>query len=1041
VSLRFDQPEMLLLALLGIPLALIAWRSLHMRTVRKTTIIVARFAVLLVISMMLAGASVERQTERMTVIALVDVSGSVRDFARTPEVPVEGYGRSTTDYLRWWFREASQDRRPDDRFGMIAFDGSTFTVAVPTTGDYPDSQLDVRLVDGTNMEQALRLARALFPPDTANRLVLAGDGNETTGNFLAALRETTGGELTLAGDGATPRTIPVDVLPLSYRVDQEVVVEAVDVPPSAPAGSAITMRVTLLATNATRGMLQVSADGEMLDLNGGRSGTGKPVQLEPGKNIELVTIPLSDRVIHRFEAYFQPLADSADRLVGNNRGEAVTVSPGEGRVLIVDNQDEPTGELLERTLRRMNVEVERVLSTQLPYDLLSYQAYDLVLLNNVPAEQVLPPLQKLLTEYVANLGGGLVMIGGADSFGAGGWNDTPLEEILPVKLDLPEQLVIPSAAVAFVLDSSGSMSRSVFGTNQSQQQVANEGAALAIQTLDRQDLVTVIAFDNRPHEVVPLSRNDDPQATMNLVRSIAPGGGTNLYPALQEAYQSLRDAEAQIKHVIVLSDGRSMPGPFIDLARRMYDEDITVSAIAVGDEADDAALSAVADAGGGQFYRVYQPQTLPRVFVREVRIVRKPLVREGRFDPVILPSGSPITMNLSQAPPLGGLVLTQPREEEKITLAAVDPEGLPVLAHWNVELGRVAAFTSGAATDWAEAWLRSPAYAELWGAIARVIARPAASQNSELTTQFEGNTLRIRLDAANREGDPLDLLTVPGSLYTPAGERVDISLEQTGPGTYEAVAPAAEAGNYVIALAPRKGSTPLPPVVAGAGRSTGPEYASLEANLPLLQRTAELSGGRLLDIERPEEAELYAEALRQPVEARQPIWLTLAWWCLPLLLLDVATRRIAWDRYVSKAAAVEFARQAADSVRSRGEEAATTLGTLRTRSRPEQEQKGEEAGPAKLTGDGGKMKPVRLRREELGHTRAARPTEQDVQAAMEGMGLKPGQRKSAPTSEAPADQREQAEEESPQTTSGLLAAKKRALDRLRQADDSDSEEG
>ncbi len=1039
MSLRFDQPEMLLLALLALPLALLAWRSLHMRTVRKATIVAARFAVLVVISMMLAGASVERQTERMTVIALVDVSGSVRDFVRTPEVPVEGYGRSTTDYLRWWFREASKGRRPDDRFGMIAFDGSTFTVAVPTTGDYPDSQLDINVVDGTNIEQALRLARALFPPDTANRLVLASDGNETTGNFLVALRETAGGELTAGADDDGPRSIPLDVLPLSFRVEREVVVEAVDVPPSAPAGSAITMRVTLLATDPTAGLLQVSADGRLLDLNGQRSGTGKPVQLQAGKNVELITIPLSERVIHRFEAYFQPTSNSADRLVGNNRGEAVTVSPGEGRVLIVDNQDDPTGELLERTLQRMNIDVERIVAAQLPYDLLSYQAYDLVLLNNVPAEQVLPPLQKLLSEYVTNLGGGLVMIGGVDSFGAGGWNDTHLEPILPVKLDLPEQLIIPSAAVAFVLDSSGSMARTVFGTSQSQQEVANEGAALAIQTLDRQDLVTVIAFDNAPHRVVPLSRNDDPQATMDLVRSIAPGGGTNLYPAMLQAYEALRDAEAQIKHVIVLSDGRSMPGPFADLAQRMFDEDITVSAIAVGDEADDATLEAVASAGGGQFYRVYQPQTLPRVFVREVRIVRKPLVREGRFDPVLLPSGSPITLNLSEAPPLGGLVLTQPREEEKITLAAVDPEGMPVLAHWNVELGRVAAFTSSADPEWAGAWIRSPAYAELWGAIARVIARPAASQNSELTTQFEGNTLRVRLDAANREGEPLDLLTVPGSLYTPSGERVEIMLDQTGPGTYETVAPAAEAGNYVIALAPRKGSSPLPPVVAGAGRSTGPEYASLEADLALLQRAAELTGGRLLDLQRPEEADLYADSLRRPVEARQPIWLTLAWWCLPLLLLDVATRRIAWDRYVSKAAAVEFARQAAESVRSRGEEAASTLGALRTRSSKPAED-AEEQGPPKLVGDGGKMKPVRLRREELSQPTQRTAEEKDVRAAMEGIGLTRRQTQQ-PAAGAPArDDEEQTEQESPQTTSGLLAAKKRARARLGDAGGGDDEQ-
>ncbi len=1027
MSLRFDQPEMLLLVLLALPLGWLAWRSLHMRTARKTTVVAARFIVLAVLSLMLAGASVERRTERMTVIALVDVSGSVRDFVQTPPVPEEGYGRSTTDYLRWWFRQASQGRRPDDRLGMIAFDGSTMTVAVPTAGDYPDSQLDVRVVDGTNIEGALRLARALFPPDTANRLVLASDGNETAGHLLAAIREAMGGEMT-AGGADLSAGIPVDVLPLPYRVDQEVVVEAVDVPPSAAAGAPITMRVTLLSTDDTPGLLQVSVDGRLLDLNGARSGTGRPLQLKPGRNVELVTIPLDDRIIHRFEAYFQPVSESADRLVGNNRGEAVTVSPGEGRVLIVDNRDQPTGGLLERTLQRLNIETERLHSGQLPYDLLSYQAYDLVLLNNVPAEQVSPSQQELLAAYVTQLGGGLVMIGGPDSFGAGGWNDTPLEAILPVRLDLPEQLIIPSAAVAFVLDSSGSMSQQVFGSADSQQTIANEGAALAIQTLDRQDLVTVIAFDNAPHEVVPLAPNKDPQETMDLVRSIAPGGGTNLYPAMLQAHVALKAAEAQVKHVIILSDGRSMPGPFLDLAEQMLDDNITVSTIAVGDEADDVTLEMIAEAGGGQFYRVYQPQTLPRIFVREVRIVRKPLVREGRFDPIVLPSGSPLTLNLSTAPTLGGLVLTQPREEEHITLAAVDPEGMPVLAHWNVELGRVAAFTSSADDSWAEAWIESPAYEELWGAVARVIARPAASQDSELTAQFEGDSLRLRLDAADREGDPLDLLTVPGSVYTPNGERLEVSLDQTGPGAYEAMVPAKEAGNYVIALAPRRGSTPLPPIVAGAGRSTGPEYAALEANLSLLQQAAESTGGRLLDLESPEDARLFADELRRTVQAREPIWLRLAWWCLPLLLLDVATRRIAWDRYVSKAAAVEFARQAAESVRSRGEEAASTLGALRSRSQPDTDDEVDEISPPKLVGDGGKMKPIRLRRAELEAASSGKPSAKEIREAMQSLGV---QQPDPDAGDGASERQEEAEEPATPTTSGLLAAKRRAQERLR----------
>ncbi|MCK4871966.1 MAG: VWA domain-containing protein [Phycisphaerales bacterium] len=1027
---------MLLVVLIGVPMIWLGLRSLHMRPLRRWSAIVARLAVLTLLSMMLAGTALVRETNKATVIGVIDVSGSVRDFVRLPHVPEEGYGDSSLAYLRWWFRKAVADRGPDDRFGLIVFDGTTFAVAAPTAGEYADDQLDIRLVDGTNIEQAIRLAAAMFPPDATRRIILATDGNETTGDAVAAAVEAAGGALASrtrspADESYAART-PIDVLPLPYQVRREVIVESVDAPPTAPSESTITLRITLSSTDETTGILQVTREGRPVDLNGQRTGTGRRIRLRPGRNVELVEVPLSLSVVHRFEAFFEATTATADTLVGNNRGEAFTVSPGKGSVLIVDNNENPTGGTLENTLRRLAINTQRFPASSLPRDLLSLHKYDLIILNNVPAEQIPPAKQRAIAEYVSKLGGGLVMVGGVDSLGAGGWKGTPLEPILPVKLDLPEQLIIPTAAVAFILDNSSSMFHTVFGTGETQQQIANEGAALAIETLDKTDLVTVITFNNTAREVVPLTKNADPKQISHLVRSIAPSGGTRMYPALAMAHESLRDCEAQVKHVILLSDGRSMPGPFTELAKQMRNDHITVSTIAVGDDADDATLRDIADYGDGKFYRVHQPALLPRIFIKDVRVVRKPLVREIPFKPALLPSGSPLTTGLSTLPTLDGLVLTQAREDETVTLAAVHPDGSPVLAHWNVELGQVAAFTSTADGEWASRWIQGEAYQKVWGQIARVIARPAASGDSELRVEITDGLLHIRLDAADRQGTPLDLLTVPGFVYPPTGDPVRVTLNQTGPGTYEATTRAEDAGNYVVALTPRKGNVRMAPIVGGANRAIGPEYGRLQSNEALLKRISDMTGGRLLALDDPYSAGLYDRSTRAPVYASQPIWMSLMWWCLGLLLLDIGTRRVAWDRYVSKAAAIEFTRRAAESVRSRGHEATATLGALRTRSDQAESQRDSLAQDVdKLKGDGGVMKIPKRQRKGEETPATGKPSARDVLDALRQLQHGPA----APTQ--PTDSPEQDDEprDASDTTSSLLEAKRRARARFHHPDD------
>lgn len=945
--LVFREPVWLLLILLALPLAWLGLRWFRsMSRARAISAVVARSALIAMIAMMLAGAATVQRTDRLAVIAVIDVSGSVQRFA---DFGTDASGRRipAAEAMRDWLERAAEARSPNDLLGVVLFDGEAMAIAAPappgakTGADgaggwrIADLPLDLSFAEGTDIAEALRFAAALFPPDARKRILLISDGNATSGDAMGAAGEI----ISAAGEGERAR-VPIDALPIAYNVQNETLVEFVDAPPQATRESLITVRVGLFATRPTSGTLRLLREGVELDINGGAPGAGRRVSLEPGRQVIPIEVRTPPETVHRFRAIFEPDDPATDAVVQNNSGEAFTITPGKGRILIVDGvsggADRGPGAILPSTLRRAGLDVETIPGGALPTDLLSLQEYDLIMLQNVPAEQVARGGQSILASYVRDMGGGLVMIGGPDSFGAGGWNGGEVEDVLPVEMDLPEDLIIPSAAIVIVLDSSGSMNNRVLGGMRSQQEIANEAAALAIQTLDPQDLVGVVEFSNIHRVVVPLGPNENPDATAERVRAISSDGGTNMYPALAEAGAMLRDVEAQVKLVILLSDGQSMGSPEYgeNLAQRLAAENVKVTTIAVGDGADAQTLASIAQAGNGQFYEVVDPNLLPQIFIREVRVVRKPMIRESPFQPRLTPTGSPITAGLpTNLPPLAGFVLTQPRPEAIAIDAMLAPTGEPVLSHWNIGLGQAAAWTSDASV-WARAWVESPVYETLWTQLARTISRPATSQQYEVVTEARDGTLRIRLDAADEAGDPLDLLTVPGTIYTPSGRKREITLTQTGPGVYEAEVEANETGAYVTALTPRLGERRLPPVIAGAASATSPEYARLESNVGLLRQLAEVTGGRALSWESPENAALFDRAELAPTRALSPLWPTLLVWTVAILLLDVGTRRIAWDRLLSKELGAAIREQALQASQARGEQATATLGRLRGKARP-----------------------------------------------------------------------------------------------------------
>lgn len=882
LGLQIESPLWLwLLVPAGVVIVLLSGWFAVMSGVRRWVSVGLRLLLLALIALTLSQASRVTRSDRVAVVAVVDQSESVRRFGSLGEGAFEARVRALlSDGLR--------GRDADDLFAIVEF-GARATVTRPpgaARGEVPE--LSYESPGATNLEQAIVLARSLIPSDAAGRIVVFSDGNQTRGDALRAA-------LSMA---AASSRVPIDVVPLRYALENEVAVTGVDAPAVSAQGASLRLRVTLTSTGEAAGVLRVF--GVQQD---DRSLVSETITLRPGENVRVIDAPLSAGRVHRFRVVFEPATDSdgrmlGDTLVDNNAAGAFTLTPGGGSVLVVQGESETGASSIATALRDDGLRVEEVSSRLLPLDPLTLQGFDLVVLENVGADEVDPAAQALLAAGVRDMGLGLVMVGGPASFGAGGWRNTALEPILPVLLDLPERAVIPESAVVFILDSSGSMRRGVMGSSRSQQEIANQAAAMALGALDRRDLIGVIAFASEHRIVRPLAPNTDPAQAASAILSIASGGGTNLAPAMIEAARMLESVEAKNRQVVVLTDGVSQDRERLpEIAKRLASQSIRVSAISIGDDADSKGLEELAKIGGGEFFQVVNPSVLPRIFMRAISIVRSPLIREEPFSPVTVDPTSPALQGLGALPSLLGLTLTQARPESTVVNAVTTPAGEPVLSHWRVELGQVAAFTSDAGR-WAEPWRDWPGFDRFWSQLARSMSRGQETSGliAEASARDGRFLLRVRGETREMEG-----LRLPASVFSPSGRVRELTLSEVGPGEYEASLPLGdEEGPSIAVVRPMRDGVALPAVVAGATVVGGEEKRSLRSDDVLLARLARETGGRVLDLDAEQIPPLFAREGLSDVRARRPLWPALLLWIPLLLWLDIACRRVAWDRWIGR---------------------------------------------------------------------------------------------------------------------------------------------
>ncbi|RYE78337.1 MAG: VWA domain-containing protein [Hyphomicrobiales bacterium] len=346
------------------------------------------------------------------------------------------------------------------------------------------------------------------------------------------------------------------------------------------------------------------------------------VVLKPGSNIVDASLPEAAAGDHVIEA---SLVGGTDSTPLNDRSAlAVDVAP-RPMVAVVTSQIE-WGETFARALALQGIDARVMLPGDAPVDLKGWLGYAVVALMNVPAIDLGRARQNQLEHYVRVNGRGLLMLGGENSFGPGGYYATPLEAMSPLSARVPKDL--PAAAMGFVLDRSGSMKADVGGITRLD--IAKSATLNAVQVLNEKNQVSIVVFDTRATLLVPMQDRKDVAAVEAALRRVAPGGGTSIAPGLSKMMDEMGTSRSRVRHIVVMSDGQSQGGDLIALTRTARSRGMTISAVAIGSEADVATLQTLARDGGGSFYFTEDFRSLPSILSQEAIMLSG--VRRWNFD-------------------------------------------------------------------------------------------------------------------------------------------------------------------------------------------------------------------------------------------------------------------------------------------------------------------------------------------------------------------------------------------------------------------------
>lgn len=847
MSIEMNNPWWLLLVPLVIAGLIISQRYFRMQNKgRKIKYLVMRGVIASLLILTLCGLSFKITTKKVTTLFLVDMSDSNEQNLEDIE-----------DYIH----DAIEDMPKKNQAGVVVFGDDVLVDQFVTDKKIFSELTSTPVTTATNLEKAVSAALTIFPEDTAKRLVLITDGLENAGSVEK-----------MAGT-VTSQDVDVKVIKLEQNMGEEVYVSNLELPEYVHVGDAFNVKVTIQSNVSTQALVS---------LYSGRTLKGQStVNLTAGQNQFVFQDIGESNGTQDYHVMVEPVNDTMSM---NNEYCAFTQVEAEPKVLLVEGSPDE-GVALASIFDSCGVKYDRITPTGVPEEMSALVQYKAVVLVNVHARDLRQGFLDNLESYVRDYAGGLICTGGDNSYAMGGYQDTALESVLPVNMFLEGEQEVPTMAIAMVIDHSGSMTTPADGGSAATcLDLAKEAAIEGVKTLRDEDEIGVLVFDDTYDWAVPMQPASNREGINNGIATIDFGGGTSIYPALDEAATKLQQSDAQIKHIILLTDGQDYYDEYNDVINKINDSGITLSSVAVGPDSDQVLLQGLASQCGGRFYYTDINSGIPKIFAQEIILSGKSYLVNREFTPVITSNSELIDGLMNDGvPTLLGYIGSSPKPQATVVLKS--DEGDPILTTWQYGLGRTVAWNTDANNEWTGNWANWENYVQLWDNMINYVVS---------NTDIGGDTLEVKQEGSSAvisyTTDTYDQNTTVKAVCSDAeGNTQEITLDPVAPGQYEASMAMEDLGIYTISLQNRKGEEVQKSMITAAAMQYSPEYRFDLVTDGLDAFVSQVNGQYITY-----EDNVFAGTLEM-VRSRTNLAIPLMIAALVLFMLDILARRMNID--------------------------------------------------------------------------------------------------------------------------------------------------
>ncbi len=841
MGLSFERPYLLIL--IPILLALVILSTMWLKRLnknKKIVIVVIRCLVITLLVSALSGVSLTWKLNNVTTLFLIDASDSTYSNRGSME-----------DFIK----EANELKGPKDKIGVISF-GDNAQVE-----SFVSDQINFNKIEGkisghyTNIENAIAAALSIFPDNSNKRVVLISDGEENSGDSRKMA-------LSLQEQGIDFKYHKVE-----KKLEDEALVEKLEVPERLSLDEEFNIVVTINSTTNQNAKLILNSDRTKL--------SEQNVQLQKGKNKFVFRDKAVSGGFKGYNVLIEPEKDSQPK---NNEASAYTNIVAKPRILVIEDNAGEADELV-KMLKASAVDYTLVNARSAPGNIQDMTAYKSIITCNVQIDNLNQGFKNSIESYVKDFGGGFIATGGDNSFALGGYSKTPLEKVLPVYMDMRGKKETPKMAMLLIIDKSGSMSSGVAGI--SKVDMAKEGAIRSLDSLRvGRDEIGVLSLDGAYSWVVKRQIINDPKAIEEDIGSIRADGGTSIIPSLQAAYESLKESDAKIKHVILLTDGIAERTGYDALLKNMNDESITVSTVAVGQDSDKQLLSMIANSTNGRFYITDEYSNIPSIFTKETFMAARTYLNNREFTPVITNEHSVLNgVAEGGLPTLLGYVGASQKETARVVLRSDEDD--PILTVWQYGLGKAVAWNSDVAGKWNSNYIPWDKNLKLWQNIINFTVENYDNENISLEVAQQGSKGTVNLKNKNLENE----LNSTATIISPNGETTDVQLNPIAPGEYSGTFNINENGVYMVSGKQMKNGEVINAVKQGHAVQYSPEYR-LNNSDNVEKLVAEIGG---IKINEPKEVFSGNLQLKKGQRDLTPYIISAF---LLLFMLDIAFRRL-----------------------------------------------------------------------------------------------------------------------------------------------------